>query len=187
MDAFNTDTIHLDRFVNALRPAHETLADLTINATHRCRWYGFERPTIYARGSLTGLRDFTKIKRFKAPFSLLLPHWGSDAMSAEPRRMEDSIPPNVEVVTLSDASVAKVYVYDLDEDLAKLRCWLTETAAATTPHLVEVGLYLEHGYLGDDSSFVTYKQDDTIVEALEGTNVKYNIVEREDGDPWELI
>ncbi|KAF1965533.1 hypothetical protein BU23DRAFT_627344 [Bimuria novae-zelandiae CBS 107.79] len=72
VDPLNTDTIDLDRFVEALKPCQDTLEDLTIDAINTVAWDDYERRYIYVRGSLNGLDSFANIKRFKASFTLLL-------------------------------------------------------------------------------------------------------------------
>jgi hypothetical protein len=180
VDQLNTNTIDLDRFVEALKPVQDTLEDLTISATDNIAWHHYDFARIYVQGSLNGLRSFANIKRFKAPFGLLLPDW--NVQKDETRRLEDSIPPNVELVTVTDARTPETYAYSDDEELAKLRSWLLETASTTTPHLVEFCFYLVWG-----SDYVTYERYDELEQVFEGIPLKHSIIKREDERPWEDV
>lgn len=182
-DQFNTDTLDLDKFVEALMPVQKTLEDLTIKFTNCMGTWRPDVQRINVLGSLNGLQQFTGIKRFWAPFQLLLPDWESDANWT--RRLEDSLPRNVEVVTVTD-SVASTegYPYEEPDEFAFLGHWLHETAATRTPHLSEVMVYMSDwsGFLNSYGSF------DMVHQAFEGTNVKYRIID-EDKEVrlWEVV
>ncbi|OAG09149.1 uncharacterized protein CC84DRAFT_1241026 [Paraphaeosphaeria sporulosa] len=182
-DQFNTDTLDLDKFVEALIQVQETLEDLTIKFTNCMGTWDPDVQRINVLGSLNGLQRFTSIKRFWAPFQLLLPDWESDANWA--RRLEDSLPRNVEVVTVTDSvASADGYPYDEPDECAFLGRWLHETAATRTPHLSEVIVYMS-----DWSGFLkSYKSFDMVHQVFEGTNVKYRIID-EDKEVrlWEVV
>lgn len=183
VDPLNTDTIDLDRFIEALKPVQDTLEDLTIKCTHNVAWDDFDPPNIEVRGSLNGLESFINIKRFKAPFILLLPDW--DYEEVETRRIEDSMPPNVEVVTVTDEKMPESYGYNEISEVAKLQAWISRTASTRTPHLAEVCLYLVYG-----SEWVRCEAEDDyhgFRQIFEGSNVTYRIIKAEDEEPWENV
>jgi hypothetical protein len=173
-DQFNTHTLDLDKFVEALMPVRETLEDLTIKFTNCIGTWDPDVQRINVTGSLNGLQQFTGIKRLWVPFQLLLPDWESDANWA--RRLEDSLPRSVEVVTVTD-SVASTdgYPYDEPDEFAFLGRWLHETVATMTPHLSEVIIYMSDwsGILESYGSFHMVHQ------AFEGTHVKYRIIDED--------
>ena len=156
---------------------------MTIKFTNCLRTFDPNIYSIYVPGSLNGLQQFTGIKRFWAPFQLLLPDWESDGNWA--RRLEDSLPCNVEVVTVTDSlAPTHRYPYEEPDEFAFLGRWLHETAATRTPHLSEVIVYLS-----DWSGFLEfYKSFDMVHQAFEGTNVKYRIID-EDKEVrlWEVV
>jgi hypothetical protein len=70
----NTDTIDLNRFVEAVQPIRDTLEDLTIGFEFdEMSWGGIEPGMMKALGNLHGLEGFANIKRFRAPLGILLP------------------------------------------------------------------------------------------------------------------
>jgi hypothetical protein len=180
IDALNTDTIDLGRFVEAVKPCQDTLEDLTINCINTPGLHDIERRYIEVRGSLNGLNSFANIKRFKAPFTLLLPDWKYEEKEA--RRLEDSMPPNVEIVTVTDEDWIPNYGYSAESEMAKLRAWIVETAATRTPKLVEICFYLTWG-----SDWVTYEKYEEFERVFEGSLLKHRIVKEEEEEPWNNV
>lgn len=180
VDPLVTNTIDLDRFVEALKPVQDTLEDLTISATNNVAWDDYDFPEIHARGSLNGLEQFVNIKRFKAPFGLLLPDWEVDENPT--RRLEDSMPPNVEVVTVTDGTMPESYAYNELDEMEKLRSWVNETASTRTPHLSEICFYLVRG-----SNWVEYEEYDMFEQVFKDSNLKHRIIKGEDEKPWENV
>jgi hypothetical protein len=178
--SLNSDRIDLDKFVEALKPVSDTLEDLTISATNTLAWYDYDVSDIYVQGSLNGLNSFGNIKRFEAPFGLLLPDWDNE--KNESRRLEDSMPPNVEVVTVTDGTMPDTYAYNENDEMAKLRSWVSETASTRTPRLVEICFYLVRG-----SNWVEFETYDDFEQVFEGTSLKHRIIKADDEEPWELI
>ncbi|KAF2441745.1 hypothetical protein P171DRAFT_434377 [Karstenula rhodostoma CBS 690.94] len=179
VDPLNTNTIDLDRFVEALKPCQDTLEDLTIDCINTVAWYDFDYRYVELRGSLHGLDRFANIKRFKTPFTLLLPEWDDDPKDST--RMEDSMPPNVEIVTLTDVNRVPDYPYDIDGEITKLRAWITETAATRTPKLVEICLDLSSG-----SDWVWFEKCGDFEQVFEGSRLRHRIIE-EDKEPWKDV
>ncbi|KAK7181480.1 hypothetical protein DPSP01_012487 [Paraphaeosphaeria sporulosa] len=180
IDPLNTDTIDLDRFVEAIKPCQDTLEDLTIDCINTVAWDDYERRYINLRGSLHGLDRFANIKRFKAPFTLLLPDW--DDEPKESTRLEDSMPPNVEVVTVTDEDWVPEYPYDRESEMAKLRAWITETAATRTPKLVEICFYLTLA-----SDWVRYEKYEDFERVFEGSRLRHRIIKAKDEEPWNDV
>ena len=181
-DPLESRMINLDRFVEALKPVQGTLEDLTIKCTHCTAWDDFDLPGVLAEGSLKGLKDFTNIKRFKAPFIALLPEWDYD--DEEDRQIEDSMPLNVEIVTISDEQAPVSYAYNEEDEIKKLQKWISETASERTPRLVEVRFYLIYG-----SEWVRSGGDeyDDFRQIFKGSNIKHKIIKAEDEEPWENV
>lgn len=180
IDPLNSDTIDLDRFVEALKHVQDTLDDLTISATNNVAWDDYDFPAIHVRGSLNGLATFMNIKKFRAPLALLLPDWDVDENPA--RRMENSMPPNVETVTVTDGTTTEAYAYNELDEMEKLRSWINETASARTPHLKEICLYLVRG-----SNWVEYEQYHLFEQVFEGSSLKHCIIKGEDEEPWNDV
>ncbi|KAF1975577.1 hypothetical protein BU23DRAFT_530112 [Bimuria novae-zelandiae CBS 107.79] len=181
LDPLNTDTLDLDRFVEALKPVQDTLEDLTIKVTNTMAYGDSDYQYINVRGSLNGLSSFSNIKRFKAPFTVLLPDWDCDENPT--RRLEDSMPPNVEVVTLTDQGIrCDTYAYSQEDEMAKLRAWVTETASTRTPSLVEICLYLVYG-----SDWIDSGNYEDFERVFEGSSLKHRIIKQEDEKPWEEV
>ena len=180
----NTDTIDLDRFVEALEPIRENLEDLTIGFEFDpMSWGGIEPGKMKALGTLHGLESFANIKRFKAPLGVLLPDWDWNAGPDPNRRLEDSLPRNVEVVTVTDVFTSDYYAYDEEEELEFVRKWLFETASTRTPRLKEVCYYLDR----NAEDFEEGDYGPIIGKAFEGTNVKYRVIDAREEKPWENV
>ncbi|KAF9738842.1 hypothetical protein PMIN06_012521 [Paraphaeosphaeria minitans] len=180
VDPLNTDTIDLNRFVEALKPVQDTLEDLTISATSNVAWDHYDFPAIHVQGSLNGLGGFVNIKQFKVPFGLLLPDWEIDENPA--RRLEDSMPPNVEVVTVTDGTMPEAYAYNEHDEMNKLRSWIVDTSSTRTPRLVEICFYLVRG-----SNWIEYEQYDRFEQVFEGSKLKHRIIKQDDEEPWENV
>lgn len=180
VDPLHSDTFDLDKFVGALKLVQDTLENLIISATNTIAWDDYDWSVIQISGSLDGLQSFDRIKQFQAPFGLLLPDW--NVYDDTPKRLEDSVPRNVEVVTLTDQTMPETYGYDEDVELSMLRSWVAETASSRTPHLVEICLYLVWG-----SNYVEYGHYDRLEKCFEGTNIKHRIIKAEDEKPWEEV
>ncbi|KAL1597284.1 hypothetical protein SLS60_008868 [Paraconiothyrium brasiliense] len=179
----NTDTIDLNRFVEAVQPIRDTLEDLTIGFEFDdMSWGGIEPGMMKSLGTLHGLEGFTNIKRFQAPLGVLLPDWEWYAGADPTRRLEDSLPRNVEVVTVTDVFISDYYAYDEYEELDFVRAWLLETASTRTPRLKEVCYYLDR----NDSEFEE-RGYEPIKQIFEGTNVRYRIIKARDEKPWETM
>lgn len=179
----NTDTIDLNRFVETVQPIRDTLEDLTIGFEFDdMSWGGIEPGMMKALGNLHGLEGFANIKRFQAPLGLLLPDWDCNAGADPNRRLEDSLPCNVEVVTVTDAFMSEYYEYDEYEELDFVRTWLLETASTRTPRLKEVCYYLDR-----NASEFEEKGYEPIKQVFEGTNVRYGIIMASDEKPWETV
>jgi hypothetical protein len=181
IDPLNTDTIDLDRFVEAMKPCQDTLEDLTIDCINTIAYYDFERREINLRGNLHGLDRFAKIKRFKAPFTLLLPDW-DEYEPKESTRLEDSMPPNVEIVTITDEDWVPDYPYDTESEMAKLRSWVTETAATRTPKLVEICFYLSWA-----SDYDRLEKYEDFHQVFEGSPLRHRIIRTRDEEPWNDV
>ncbi|KAF1973544.1 hypothetical protein BU23DRAFT_533162 [Bimuria novae-zelandiae CBS 107.79] len=179
----NTDTIDLNRFVEAVQPIRDTLEDLTIGFEFDdMSWGGIEPGMMKALGTLHGLEGFANIKRFQAPLGVLLPDWDWNAGADPTRRLEDSLPRNVEVVTVTDAFMSDYYAYDEYEELDFVRAWLLGTASTRTPQLNEVCYYLDR-----NASEFEEKSYEPIKQIFEGTNVRYRIIKARDEKPWEAV
>jgi hypothetical protein len=179
----NTDTIDLNRFVEAVQPIRDTLEDLTIGFEFdNMSWGGIEPGMMKALGTLHGLEGFTNIKRFQAPLGVLLPDWDCNAGPDPTRRLEDSLPRDVEVVTVTDAFMSDYYAYDEYEELDFVRAWLLETASTRTPQLKEVCYYLDR-----NASEFEKERYEPIKQVFEGTNVRYRIIKAMDEKPWEAV
>lgn len=179
----NTDTIDLTRFVEAVTPLRETLEDLTIGLEFDpWSWGGIEPGKMKALGNLHGLEGFAHIKRFRAPLGVLLPDWDWNVNTGPERRIEDSLPRNVETVVVTDVFTSDYYAYDECEELEFVRQWLLETAATRTPRLREVWYYL-------DRNAEEFAEEDyePIKRALGGTDVKYRIIDARGEKPWEDV
>jgi hypothetical protein len=181
VDPLNTDIINLDRFVEVLLAVQDTLEDLNISVDMICPWFNSEFQNLEIRGSLSGLRSMVNIKRFKAPFGLLLPDWDGQRDSYR-RRLEDSIPPNVEVVTISDDDTNDYLPFtDRDDEWPKLRSWLSETAWKTTPHLKEARLFLQKS-----SDAVHFNRLDELEAIFQGIDLPHKIIhESEASHRWD--
>ncbi|OAG03540.1 uncharacterized protein CC84DRAFT_1248721 [Paraphaeosphaeria sporulosa] len=179
----NTDTIDLNRFVEAVQPIRDALEDLTIGLEFDdMSWGGIEPGMMKALGTLHGLEGFGNIKRFQAPLGILLPDWNWNVGIDPARRLEDSLPCNVEVVTVTDAFMSDYYAYDEYEELDFVRAWLLETASTRTPRLKEVCYYLDR-----NASEFEEKSCEPIKQIFEGTNVSYRIIKARDEKPWEAV
>ncbi|KAK7184711.1 F-box domain protein [Paraphaeosphaeria sporulosa] len=179
----NTDTIDLNRFVEAVQPIRDALEDLTIGFEFDdMSWGGIEPGMMKALGTLHGLEGFANIKRFQAPLGILLPDWNWNVGIDPARRLEDSLPCNVEVVTVTDAFMSDYYAYDEYEELDFVRAWLLETASTRTPRLKEVCYYLDR-----NASEFEEKSCEPIKQIFEGTNVRYRIIKARDEKPWEAV
>lgn len=179
-DPSNTTMVDLDRLVEALKLVRDTLEDLTVDALFDEPWIGRNLYQSQVRGSLQGLASFVNIKRFKAPFTLLLPTW--EFNNIPERQVEDSLPPNVEFVTLTREPVGTRYRRHGESEIKRLRSWLDETAATRTPHLVEVCYYLTITSRDD-----LYDCSETWERIFEDSNVKCRIVKQEDEKLWDDV
>ncbi|KAK7178637.1 F-box domain protein [Paraphaeosphaeria sporulosa] len=181
VDPLNTDTMNLDRFVEVLLAVQDTLEDLNISVDIICPWFNPEFQNLEIRGCLSGLRNMVNIKRFKAPFGLLLPDWDGQRDSTT-RRLEDSIPPNVEVVTISDDDTNDYLPFtDREDEWPKLRSWLSETAWKTTPHLKEVRLFLQKS-----SDAVHFNRLDELEAIFKGIDLPHKLIhESETSHRWD--
>lgn len=180
VDPLNTDTIDLDGFVEAIKPCQDTLEDLTIKCDNVRAWYGIQLEYLNLRGSLNGLYRFTNIKRFEAPFEVLLPDW--DDEPKESTRIEDSVPPNVEVMTITDEYWVPDYVYDTASALAKLRAWVTETAATRTPKLVEICLCVSSA-----TDWVRFELFEDFERVFEGSQLRHTVIKNKDVEAWKDV
>jgi hypothetical protein len=129
-----------------LLAVQNTLEGLNISVDIIRPWSNPEFQNLETRGSLSGLRSMVNIKRFKAPFGLLLPDSDDSDGQRDPytRRLEESVPPNVEVVIISDGGTNDYMNFTgRDDEWPKLRSCVSETAWKTTPHLKEVRLFLQ--------------------------------------------
>ncbi|OAG06206.1 uncharacterized protein CC84DRAFT_1164522 [Paraphaeosphaeria sporulosa] len=181
LDPLNTDILDLDRLTGALLVVQNTLEDLVISTDAGPTWDDPDFQDIDICGSLNGLRNMVNIKRFKVPFALLLSdvYNPSDSYTG---RLEDSIPPNVEVVTFSDnyTGFNQGFGSRLHE-WPKIASWLLETAWKTTPCLKEVCMFLKP-YSPRGPSHELHKLE----EIFEGTDVLYNIKhESKDSQRWD--
>lgn len=176
-----TDTIDLDRFAGVLLAVQEPLEDLVISVEVEPTWDDPDYQELDLCGSLNGLRNMTNIKRFKAPFGLLLPS-PDDQNNPYTGRLEDSIPLNVEIVTISDDyTVFNQGFSGRVDEWPKIRSWLLETAWKTTPQLKEVCVFLE-----EHSSTVRYNKLDELKAIFEGVDVLHNIIhESETSQRWD--
>ncbi|KAL5392735.1 hypothetical protein DPSP01_000436 [Paraphaeosphaeria sporulosa] len=147
-----------------------------------CLGGGIEPGMMKALGTLHGLEGFANIKRFQAPLGILLPDWNWNVGIDPARRLEDSLPCNVEVVTVTDAFMSDYYAYDEYEELDFVRAWLLETASTRTPRLKEVCYYLDR-----NASEFEEKSCEPIKQIFEGTNVRYRIIKARDEKPWEAV
>ncbi|PVH98684.1 hypothetical protein DM02DRAFT_615620 [Periconia macrospinosa] len=176
IDRLNSDTIDLGRFVKALKPCQDTLEDLTIECTNSLTFHDTVTREFEVRGSLSGLDSFANIKRFQAPFILLLPDWNWEVN--ESRRLEDSMPPNVEIVTITNENWIPNYGYDAKSEIAKLRAWITETAATRTPKLVEICFYES-----EDSDWRYPEDHENFEQIFEGSQLRHKIMKEVDKKP----
>lgn len=181
VDPLNTDAINLDRFAEVLLAVQDTLENLNINVDIICPWSYPEFQSLEFRGSLSGLRKMVNIKQFKAPFGLLLPDW-DDQSESHTRRLEDSIPPNVELVTISDDDTNDYLPFtDRDDEWPKIRSWLSETAWKTTPQLKEVRLFLQK-----NSDAVHYNRLNELEAIFQGMDLPHKIIhESESSHRWD--
>jgi hypothetical protein len=166
LDPLNTDTMDLDRFTGVLLAVQNTLEDLVISTDAGPTWDDPDFQDLEHCGSLKGLRNMIKIKRFKAPFGWLLPKpdYYSDP---NPGRLEESIPPNVDVVTIGEDYTGFGESFaGRENDWPRIRSWLLETAWKTTPHLKEVCV----------SDTARFNKLDKVEEIFEGTDVRHNII-----------
>ncbi|KAF2447984.1 hypothetical protein P171DRAFT_429566 [Karstenula rhodostoma CBS 690.94] len=179
VDPLNADLMDLDRFVEVLLAVQDTLEDLNISVDMIFPWSTPDFQDLETRGSLSGLRSMVNIKRFKAPFGLLLPD-GDGQKDWDTKRLEDSIPPNVEFVTISDDDTDLGFI-DQDDEWPKIRSWLSETAWKTTPHLREVRLFLQKS-----SDAVRFNKLDELEAIFQGIDLPHQIVhESEASHRWD--
>ncbi|KAJ4297797.1 hypothetical protein N0V90_005692 [Kalmusia sp. IMI 367209] len=178
---FDSSNHGISRLTGALLVVQNTLEDLVISIDAGPTWDDPDFQDIDICGSLNGLRNMVNIKRFKVPFALLL----SDVYNPSDSyigRLEDSIPPNVEVVTFSDdyTGFNQGFGSRLHE-WPKIASWLLETAWKTTPCLKEVCMFLKP-YSPRGPSHELHKLE----EIFEGTDVLYNIKhESKDSQRWD--
>ena len=91
-DASRTHILELDPILSALSHVRNTLTDLTVMVVYRPF-----RPPIKFMGSLRGIVYFDNIKKFKAPWAMLV-----GLAKDTTKRVQDAIPRNVERVTITD-------------------------------------------------------------------------------------
>lgn len=134
-----------------------------------------------ALGTLHDLEGFANIKRFQAPLGVLLPDWHCIVEADPNRRLEESLPRSVEVVTLTDAFISDCYEYD-ESELDFIRAWLLETALTRRPQLKEVCYYVDRNTY--EFELKNYKP---IKQIFEGTNMIYRITKARDEKLWEAV
>lgn len=180
------DIVDLDDLVEDLELVQDTLEDLTLSMalhsdpTNWAQWMEYGS-YIQIYGSLNGLRDFVNIKSFKVPFQLVLGDWDGDE-EGEARLLEESMPPNVKVVTLTDARTSVLYKHSASKEMSRLRSWVSETASLKTPHLEEVCLYLVEGSKQREDEYGSQ-----LGPTFSGTHIKHRVIKAEDERPWEEV
>lgn len=121
-DPAHTDVMDLTEFTTALSHVRNTLTELIVVA--ECNIADIEYPMVYirGRGSLSTLKDFDKLTKFTVPFTVLM---GFVATGAAAKQLEDALPPNLEILTLTDdLGLNDQYLWEDHQLVSVLQQWL---------------------------------------------------------------
>jgi hypothetical protein len=137
-DQVQTPVIDLNEITTAISYVRETLTELVISAL--CGTGGdLEFPPLTVQGSLKGMTEFDKLRKFTVPLTFLM------GFSADfTKRIEDHLPRSLEFLTITD-NLSLHYQYDWwdHELLSVLETWL-ENFQTSTPHLCGITLSIEY-------------------------------------------
>lgn len=136
---FCTRVIDLTQITHSISYVRETLTELVISATAQNDPIP---PPLIIRGSIRGMRDFTKLTKLTVPRTFLIGGWSADLT----KRLEDYLPQSLKFLTITNDLASHDQYAWWDHDLySVLERWL-KACQASTPHLCEVKVMIHRPY-----------------------------------------